>query len=171
MSHFHISLRGRYTGRLAAPTRNPLEKDVRKPFTKVDRGTYLFDRPQKDAVKLLIDSFRIRDAGDWDLDRRAKDHSISKGATSTVQLFRQYLNTAKSKGLLPSWWTIQSFDECDSYGESGAWSGLGIKVTKYELYSHDGHEKTSLQLRMLAEAVYGIGSFGQDGTAVGRAYL
>ncbi|KAI8939989.1 hypothetical protein NX059_003712 [Plenodomus lindquistii] len=43
-----------------APRLKGLEKHVPNPFTRLDQGKYLHDRPQKDVYKLLIDSFRMR---------------------------------------------------------------------------------------------------------------
>ncbi|KAJ4065681.1 hypothetical protein NW756_005884 [Fusarium oxysporum] len=36
-----------------------LEKSVPNPFTRLDNGTYLYNRPEKDVYRLLIDTYRL----------------------------------------------------------------------------------------------------------------
>jgi splicing suppressor protein 51 len=55
-------------------------------------------------------------------------------------------------------------EECEAFAESGAWQDMRKKVTKAQTIQHYGDERAPMQLRMLAEAVYGRGSMGQDGT-------
>ena len=44
------------------------------------------------------------------------------------------------------------------------WNDLRRKVSKQEMIQHYGDMKMPMQLRMLAEAVTGVGLVGQDGT-------
>ncbi|KAG9187963.1 hypothetical protein G6011_01886 [Alternaria panax] len=44
----------------SAPRMKTLEKHVPNPFTRLDDGNYLHDRPEKDVYRLLIDAFRMR---------------------------------------------------------------------------------------------------------------
>jgi len=143
---------------------NELEKHIPNPFTKLDQGQYLHDRPEKDVYKLLIDSFRIRQADDLNLENKTTPGSIYSGASSSIEAFRQYLSKAASRKLLPSWWDAAKQTECEAFGESGAWNDLRKKVDKNEVIQHYGDGKAPMQLRMLAEAVYGVGSMGQDGS-------
>lgn len=52
------------------------------------------------------------------------------------------------------------------FGESGAWSDIRKKVTKHEVIQHYGYDKMPLQLRLLAEAIYGVGTMGHNGSDV-----
>jgi splicing suppressor protein 51 len=45
---------------------------------------------------------------------------------------------------------------------------LKRKLTKQQAIEHYGDDKMPMQLRMLAEAVYGLGTMGQDGSGVRR---
>jgi hypothetical protein len=149
-----------------------LVKHVANPFTRLDQGVYLHDRPEADVFKLLIDSFRIRQADDYDFEGKITPPSIYTGAPSSVQPFRQYLIKAATTGsLLPPWWTDAKVEECAVYGESGAWSDLRQKATKSDINKHYEDEKMPMQLRMLAEVVYGCGTMGQDGSGARKAMM
>jgi splicing suppressor protein 51 len=145
---------------------NDLESHVPNPFTRLDQGKYLHDRPEKDVYKLLIDSFRMRQADDWNFENKTTPRSVYSGASSSIQPFREYLAKATRKNLLPPWWSAEKQKECEAFGESGAWQDLRRKVLKQEVIEHYGDEKMPMQVRMLAEAVYGAGSMGQDGSGM-----
>ncbi|CAO2657805.1 Nn.00g070650.m01.CDS01 [Neocucurbitaria sp. VM-36] len=149
-----------------------LETHVPNPFTRLDQGKYLHDRPEKDVFKLLIDSFRMRQADDFNLQHKTTPRSVYTGAGSSIEPFRRYLAKAATRSsLLPSWWTADKQKECEAFGESGAWSDLRKKVTKQEMIQHYGDEKMPMQVRMLAEAVYGVGTMGQDGSGMRKVMM
>ncbi|KAF2703283.1 hypothetical protein K504DRAFT_463662 [Pleomassaria siparia CBS 279.74] len=149
----------------SAPRLHHLERHVPDPFTRLDEGTYLHHRPEIDTFKLLIDSFRIRQADDFVYENKTTPPSIYTGALSSTEPFRHYLDRATAcKSLLPPWWTPEKMEECVIFGESGAWSDIRKKVTKHEIIQHYGCEKMPLQLRLLAEAIYGVGTMGQNGS-------
>lgn len=142
-----------------------LDKHVPNPFTKLDQGKYLHDRSEQDVYKLLIDSFRLRQADEASLEGKTTPNSIYSGASSSIGPFRQYIAKAGSRpNMLPPWWNDEKQKECETYAESRAWNDLRRKVTKQEVIEHYGDQKMPMQLRMLAEAVYGVGLMGQDGT-------
>jgi hypothetical protein len=124
---------------------------ARRHLTRLDKSTYLHDRPEMDTFKLLIDSFRIRQADDFEYQNKTTPPSIYTGAPSSTAPFRQYLDRATaSKSLLPPWWIPEKIEECVTFGESGAWSDVRKKVTKHEVTQHYGYEKMpGVQLRML----------------------
>lgn len=69
--------------------------------------------------------------------------------------------------LLPQWWTAEKKEECLSLGKSGgddARPDLNTKVDKTAINQRYGDEKFAMQLRMFADAVYGRGVGGSDGT-------
>ncbi|RKF77373.1 hypothetical protein GcM1_220066 [Golovinomyces cichoracearum] len=149
----------------SAPRLRDLERHIPDPFTRLDKSTYLHDRPEIDTFKLLIDSFRMRQADDFEYENKITPSSIYSGAPSSIKPFRQYLDRATAcKDLLPSWFTPGKIEECVIFGESGAWSDIRKKTTKQGIIQHYGNEKMPLQLRLLAEAIYGIGSMGQNGS-------
>jgi splicing suppressor protein 51 len=133
---------------------------------------YLHDRPERDVFKLLIESFRMRQADDLDFENKATPRSIYTGAPSSIEPFRQYLAKAATRPkLLPPWWTADKQEECALFGESGAWSDLKKKVTKHEMIQHYGDPKLPMQVRMLAEMIIGIGTMGQDGSDVRKMMM
>lgn len=142
-----------------------LEKHVPDPFTKLDQGNYLHDRPQTDVYELLIDSFRMRQENDFNLENKTTPRSVYTGASSSAEPFRQYLDKATARPtLLPPWWTAKKSEECVIFGESGVWSDLRKTVMKHEVVQHYGNEKMPMQLRMLAEVVYGTSTMGRNGS-------
>jgi splicing suppressor protein 51 len=46
---------------------------------------------------------------------------------------------------------------CETCGKSGAWSDLRSRVSMQDVIESYGDQKAPMQLRMLAEAVYGAG--------------
>ncbi|KAL5119787.1 hypothetical protein ACEQ8H_002393 [Pleosporales sp. CAS-2024a] len=141
-----------------------LEAHIPNPFTKLDQGKYLYDRPEKDVYKLLIDSFRIRQEDDLTFEHKTTPGSIYAGESSSIAPFRVYLDKAATRKLLPPWWDAEKRNECEAFGEGGAWNNLRKSVTKHDIVNHYGDPRAPMQLRMLAEAVYGVGSMGQNGS-------
>lgn len=135
-----------------------------QPFTKLDQGAYLRNRPEVDTFKLLIDSFRLREADEFQFENKTKPQSLYTGASDSTAPFRQYVAQARTKNLLPPWWNDAKTLECVTFGEGDAWSDLSKKVTKAEISKRYGDDKMPMQLRMLAEVIYGRGLMGQDGT-------
>jgi hypothetical protein len=78
----------------STPRLHDLEQHIPDPFTRLDKGTYLHDRPEIDTFKLLIDSFRIRQSDDFGYENKSTPPSIYTGAPSSTVPFRQYLDRA-----------------------------------------------------------------------------
>ena len=161
-----VEANAEHSSTYSSPRLNDLEKHIPNPFTKLDQGKYLHDRPEKDVYKLLIDSFRMRQADDLNLEGKTTPRSVYTGAPSSIEPFRGYLAKAATRKVLPPWWDAEKQKECEAFGESGAWQDLRRRVTKQEVIQHYGDQKMPMQVRMLAEADYGAGSMGQDGTFV-----
>ena len=158
-----------HSSNYSAPRLKDLEQHVPNPFTRLDQGKFLHDRPKKDVYKLLIDSFRMRQQDDMKLENKTHPNTIYTGAASSIEPFQKYLAQAKTRpGLLPPWWTPETKSECEAFGESGAWQDLRKKVTKEDMIKHYGDDKAPMQVRMLAEAIIGVGSMGQNGAAMRR---
>ncbi|OAL49743.1 hypothetical protein IQ07DRAFT_588263 [Pyrenochaeta sp. DS3sAY3a] len=154
-----------------SPLKN-LDTHVPKPFTKLDEGTYLHDRSEHDVFKLLIDSFRISQEDEYKFTGEVSINSIYDGKASSIIPFRKFLRFAfKREGLLPPWFTKEKGKECEIFGMSDEWSELRACVEKQDLIDHYGDRLMPMQLRMLAEAVYGKGPGGQNGSAMRKMMM
>ncbi|CAE7221112.1 hypothetical protein CFE70_010717 [Pyrenophora teres f. teres 0-1] len=153
----------------SAPRLKTLEQHVPNPFTLLDEGTYLRRRPEKDVYRLLIDAFRMRSEDDMKLENKPMPNSIYTGKPSSIEPFKKFLSLAATrKGLLPAWWTAEHQRGCEKFAESGEWKDVRKKVTKAQMIQHYGDDKAPMQLRMLAEAVYGVGPMNQNGAGMRR---
>jgi splicing suppressor protein 51 len=144
-----------------------LQTHVPNPFTKLDNGTSLHDRLETDVFKLLLDSFRLREADEANFEHRTRPRSIYSGAASSLGAFRVYVASAGARNLLPPWWSAEAQTACEAVAESELSSRLG----EHDVTERYGDEKAPMQLRMLAEAVYGAGLMGQDGTGMRRVMI
>ncbi|KAG7008952.1 hypothetical protein G7Y79_00004g015360 [Physcia stellaris] len=141
-----------------------LEQHIAKPFTRLDKNTWLHDRPEKDVYKLLIDAFRMRQEDCCNFDGQVDKDTIYTGAPDSLAAFRKFLQlTSTRANLLPSWWSSEKQQECEEFGLGGNWSNLKRKVNKAAIQEHYGEDKMPMQLRMFGEAVYGRGPGGSDG--------
>jgi splicing suppressor protein 51 len=140
------------------------------PFTRLDRGTYLHDRPRPDVFRLLIDCYRLRMEDNKNIDGIVEPDSIYGGAATGREGFRRFLGrAAQRQGLLPGWWDDAAAAACEALGmdaAEGNWYSLGRRVTKTSVIEHYGDRLMPMQLRMLGEGVYGRSPGGQDGTAM-----
>ncbi|KAF9345720.1 hypothetical protein BGX26_002811, partial [Mortierella sp. AD094] len=112
-------------------TTGALSVTIQQPFRKLHAKTWLHDRPEKDAYKLSIDSYRLRMedyytfAGDADID------SINSGAPDGSEGFKHLLKLAGSRtGLLPPWWSQKKATEYLNLGRTDKWASLACAVEK-----------------------------------------
>lgn len=157
-----------------------LDQPIASPFTHLDRGTWLHDRPEKDVYRLLIDAYRMQVEDDYTMDGDVDDDSIYGGAPDGRRGLRRFVARAAARGrtrpvpLLPPWWSPAKMAACERLGmndgapiESGAeWSDLRCAVEKSDVIEHYGDARFPMQLRMFAEAVNGRGPGGSNGTAM-----
>ncbi|KAK1731346.1 hypothetical protein CaCOL14_009849 [Colletotrichum acutatum] len=151
-----------------------LDQPITRPFTRLDNGTWLHDRPEKDVYRLLIDAYRLHVEDEYNIDGDAAEDSIYGGAENGLEGFRRFLkNAAKRKGLLPAWWSpekqaacerVGGADEEEEVGNDDAYYDLGSAVEKADIIERYGDPRFPMQLRMFAEAVNLRGPGGQDGT-------
>lgn len=152
------------SGRSAPKIKN-LEGSIDKPFHKLDDGTYLHDLPEKDVYKLLVDAFRLRLEDKYKFE--GEQDGIYAGESSSIAPFKKFLRLAESRpGLLPPWWNDEKKTACVEYGETDSWGNLGCGVEKSDIIEHYGSPNMPMQLRMLAEEVYGTPLMGADGKAM-----
>ncbi|KAJ4292748.1 hypothetical protein N0V90_009411 [Kalmusia sp. IMI 367209] len=131
-----------------------LEKHIPNSFTRIDNGTFLRDRPEKDVYKLLIDAFRMRQADTFVFGRKKGLGSVYTGAASSIGGFCEFLGTVEQKyrAHLPAWRSADKKKECEEFREKGEdWSSSRMKVAKDGLMEHYGDDSMPMQLRMFAE--------------------
>jgi mitochondrial splicing suppressor protein 51 len=150
------------------PTPKNLSAYVEKPFTCLNNGTWLHDRPERDVYKLLIDTYRFRMEDNYMLEGDVGDDGIYAGHPNGLPGFKRFLRLAVSRpGLLPTWWNKEKEEECKAFGmRGGEWSDLRCSIEKRDIIEHYGDNVMPMQLRMFGESVYGRGPGGQNGTAM-----
>ena len=113
-----------------------LDGPVTKPFTRLDNGTWLHDRPERDVYRLLIDAYRMRMEDEYTLEGEADADSIYGGAADGTAGFRRFLRTVEQRrGLLPGWWTPEKSAACVEFGRDSDenWSSLSRAVEKEDI--------------------------------------
>ncbi|KAF4448103.1 hypothetical protein F53441_8419 [Fusarium austroafricanum] len=145
-----------------------LDQSVPDPFTRLDKGTYLHNRPEIDVYRLLIDTYRLRVDDMFNLENEAAEDSLYGGASDGLKGFQRFLRKASTRrGFLPPWWTPEKQKECEEFGmDSAQWQNLRNKTSKQEVIDHYGDPRFPMQLRMLGEAVYLSAPGGGDGTSM-----
>lgn len=147
-----------------------LETTITNPMTRLHQKTWLHDRTEKDVYKLLIDSYRLKMADDFNLEGKPEDDSIytPAGAANPPAGFQKYLTQAASKpGLLPPWWNEEKQKECEALAMAGDdWLALNKKVQKGDINGHYGDDRFAMQLRLVREQITGRGPAGQPGAAM-----
>ena len=111
---------------------------VAKPFTRLDNGTWLHGRSEKDVFQLLIDAYRLRMDDMHKMEGRADADSLYGGAKDGSQGFKGFLDRVERAGLLPSWWNAQKREECKKFGLTSNWHDLRRKVAKADIIDHYG---------------------------------
>ncbi|KAG8671755.1 hypothetical protein FPOAC2_05112 [Fusarium poae] len=144
-----------------------LDQPIPDPFTRLDNGTYLHNRPEKDVYRLLIDCYRLRVEDMYKIEGEVMEDSLYSGAGDGSVGFQEFLDDiSDKKGLLPSWWTPEKERECEEFGMNSSWHNLKFAIVKSDIIEHYGDPQFPMQLRMLGEAVYGEAPGGADGTAM-----
>ncbi|KAL7942520.1 hypothetical protein V8C42DRAFT_359972 [Trichoderma barbatum] len=152
---------------LAKPHRVPfLKTHITNPFARLAKGIWLHDRHKQDVYALLIDSFRLREADDFNYGGITNNDSVYSGRVTSCPAFRRFLYQAEAKGLMPPWWSDQKRVECltkgidrgeDNYHDLYAMTQDIEIVVVYE------DAIMTMQLRMFSESVLGKGAGGSDG--------
>ncbi|KAK2003939.1 MYND finger [Colletotrichum falcatum] len=148
--------------------RRGLDQPILGPFTKLGQGTFLHDRPEVDVYRILIDAYRLRMEDTFNLDLVATPKSLyCNGVTDATEGFREFLARAgRVRSLLPPWWNAEKQTECETLGQQAEhkWYSLKDKVSKGDIIQHYRDDQFPMQLRMLGEAIYGIGPGGHNGS-------
>ncbi|KAL6701767.1 hypothetical protein J3F84DRAFT_15791 [Trichoderma pleuroticola] len=144
-----------------------LDQPISKPFTRLDNGTWLHDRPEKDVYRLLVDAYRLRVEDTYTIEGEVMAGSLYDENPDGLGGFQEFLDeVAGLPGLLPPWWNHEKRDACERLGMEDEWSNLRYAAEKSDFIEHYGDPQFPMQLRMLAEAVYGSVPGGGNGTAV-----
>ncbi|KAL6827456.1 hypothetical protein J3E69DRAFT_355354 [Trichoderma sp. SZMC 28015] len=147
-----------------SPTKG-LKLPISMPFTRLDEGTWLHNRPETDVYKLLVDAYRLRVEDTHTFKGEAMEDSVYAGCKNGRRGFRKFLRTAATiPGLLPPWWNKEKSAACVKLGmDPSQWQNLRCTAKKREIMEHYGDHLFPMQLRMMAEAVYGIHPCGKTG--------
>lgn len=145
-----------------------LDQPISMPFTHLDQGKWLHDRPETDVYRLLVDAYRFRVEDTYTLEGEAMEGSLYAGGPDGLRGFQKFLQTAATiQGLLPPWWDGEKKAACERLGmDASQWSDLRCAVEKSDIIEHYGDFQFPMQLRMLAEAVYGRGPGGSSGSGM-----
>ncbi|KAL6353747.1 hypothetical protein LRP88_12738 [Fusarium phalaenopsidis] len=145
------------------------DEPIPDPFTRLDNGTHLHNRPEKGVYRLLLDTYRLRVDDMYTLEGDVDDDNIYAGRADSLQGFRRFMRkiTRSKKALLPSWWTPEKQQECEDFGmDEDQWQNLMSGVEKKDIIEHYQDHQFPMQLRMLGESIYGRAPGGSDGTAM-----
>ncbi|KJZ80346.1 hypothetical protein HIM_00196 [Hirsutella minnesotensis 3608] len=150
-----------------------VDHGVAKPFTRLDNGTWLHDRSEKDVYRLLIDAYRLRVEDIYVIEGEADAGSIYGGAADGLRGFQAFLERVeRCPGLLPQWWDANKKTECETLGmASSPRHNLRTKVHKSDIIEQYGDPQFPMQLRMFVESVYGRGPGGADGTGARKMMM
>ena len=134
-------------------------------FSGLLDGTYLETLPRPDAMRQLIDSYRLRIEDEYTF---RGDAGGLYAQEPPMPDFRRYLNRAEKRKrprILPSWWDKRARVECERIARTDKWSNVHYAVEKHDIVEHYGDPLMPLKLRSIAEKVEGssVQSFGFDG--------
>ena len=117
--------------------------------------------------KLLIDCFRFRQEDEY-LNGDADEYSIYGGHANSKRPFIRFLKKAEdAEGVLPSWWSPEKRNACIVLGMKRSTDSvppLACCVEKSDIQEEYGQFDMPMQLRMLADQIYGHNPYGHDGS-------
>ncbi|KAG4079827.1 hypothetical protein HA402_014958 [Bradysia odoriphaga] len=144
---------------------------IPKPFTALDNGTWLYNRPKKDVYKLLVDTYRMRLEDEYVFQGDVDEDSLYSGASveSALRHFKRFLtktiklDAARKKKLLPEWWSKDSLQECMNFAKTDDFSNVGLAAEKHDIQKHYCQQDMPMQLRMFSEKIDGTLAAGMSG--------
>lgn len=136
---------------------------IPNPYTALQNGTWLKNRPKKDVYKLLVDTYRMRLADQHASKGDVSEGSLNSGASveSTIQHFLHFLtnviklDATRNKKLLPGWWTENSCKECTKFAQNDEFSNIGLAIDEDDIEEHYGQMDMPMQLRIFSEKIDG----------------
>lgn len=147
---------------------------IPKPFTALDNGTWLHNRPKKDVFKLLVDTYRMRIEDEYVFQGDVDEDSLYSGASaaSALRHFKRFLtkaikkDAARKRKLLPEWWSKESLNECLEFARTDEFSNVGYAVEKHDIQEHYSQSDMPMQLRMFGEKIDGTLAAGMSGESM-----
>ncbi|ETS00346.1 putative MYND domain protein, partial [Trichoderma reesei RUT C-30] len=138
------------------------------PFTRLDQGTWLHDRPERETYQLLIDAYRLRVEDTYTFRGELMEGSLYDNGSHGLRGFRKFLKKAATvPGLLPPWWNDEKKRACEQLGmDKSQWSDLHYAVDKSDIRDHYKDSLFPMKLRMFGDAIYGFNPSGTDGTVM-----
>lgn len=145
-------------------------KGIAKPFTHLQKGTFLYDRPKMDVFRILIDSYRLRVHDKWRVEMRIDRGSIFAGHFHDLIPFERFLHRAtRIPKLLPGWWNDNKQRDCARLGmDKSQWHDLHIPANKDDIVEYYDDPNFPLQLRLLGEVIERRGLGRVDGSEMGK---
>ncbi len=144
-----------------------LAQPLNKPFTRLDNGTWLHSRPERDVYRLLIDAYRLHTEDTWVIDRKRVEGSLYTKSSDGLEGFRRYLDkveTVRGGKLLPAWWNAEKRKACEELGmDASQRCDLRKKVSKADIIDQYGDSNMPMQMRLFTESVTGKSPGGQSG--------
>ena len=127
-----------------------LDEPIETPWTRLETGTWLHKRPEKDVYILLIDVYRLRIHDAYKLRPSTPPPSFEG-----FEAFLKRLAT-QATDLMPDWWSDEKEAACLALAaESEGWSYLLRILNPDDCATHYAEFSFPFQLRMFAEAVVG----------------
>ncbi|KAL7913316.1 hypothetical protein GGI35DRAFT_477107 [Trichoderma velutinum] len=146
-----------------SPTKG-LKQPIEMPFTRLEQGTWLHNRPETDVYKILAETYRLLVAETLFFESEPMEGILVNGSYGDRDGFRIFLRQAAAiQGLLPPWWSKENEAACVHFLVYPlGWPQLPFDDKMRGIMDHYGDRLFPLQLRMLAEAVYGNHPSGLD---------
>ncbi|KAL6866581.1 hypothetical protein J3F83DRAFT_761635 [Trichoderma novae-zelandiae] len=143
------------------------------PFTRLDQGIWLHDRPETETYQLLVDAYRLRVEDTYTFRGEFMEGSLYATGSSGLRGFRKFLKKAATiPGLLPPWWNAESKAACERLGmDRSQWSDLRCAVEKSDIIDHYKDTLFPMKLRMFGDAIYGWNPSGTDGTGMRKQMM
>ncbi|BBN09824.1 hypothetical protein MPTK1_4g23000 [Marchantia polymorpha subsp. ruderalis] len=154
-----------FEGLLAAVERGkgPTTASGKVPTTVRKADVSLFDDnfkwdeglTKEEVYVRFIDSFRLRRDDDYAFGAEICEFYALGNA---IPGFKDYLNQAKAKNILPSWWSEQDDRKIMIFSMSHKWANLNYAVEKYDIEDHYcalNKPFEHMVLRFLAEQITG----------------
>ena len=119
-------------------------------------GDYLAKLPRQEALRQLIDSYRLRIEDEYTM--RGNAGGLYAG-DDPLPDFRRYLTSAEkleqSRRVLPSRWTKQTRMCCERMAVKDAWADINCAVEKSDIVAHYRDPLVPMKLRSIAVRVEG----------------
>jgi splicing suppressor protein 51 len=115
-----------------------LSTPIKKPYHKLKERAWLHDRSDADVMKLLVDTYRFRRLEEFNVLHCTEIIELDPESLYYMQHFRDYINDAARKNLLPAQFTEAKIEKCIEYAfDTSNWSNLhNLWATEPEYFHH-----------------------------------